>query len=115
MNAKEKARVVKKCKNDGINRVALGDALRRFADRRSIGRDKMAALVKDAPSQMSRLMTGHDDEFSADRLIKMMARLGFLVTVTIRDMERISQGGIVIQDYTKDPLGLRVRRVRGSR
>jgi predicted XRE-type DNA-binding protein len=47
-------------------------------------RAQAALLVKDAASQLSRLMTGHVHEFSADRLIGMLVGLGSDVEVIIR-------------------------------
>ena len=49
-----------------------------------MSRNDAAIAVGDAASQMSRLMTGHITDFSADRLVKMLLRLGSDVTVTIR-------------------------------
>ncbi len=83
LTKKEKARIARALENDGLSRRALADAVRREALRRGLSRDDMAAITKDAASQMSRLMTGHDDEFSADRLVKMLTRLGRSVTLYI--------------------------------
>lgn len=82
-DARVKANARKRCKHDGINRVILGNAVRERITRLGLSRDEAAKIVKDAASQMSRLMTFHDDEFSADRLVKMLVRLGCSVNVNV--------------------------------
>lgn len=68
---------------DGLSRRALGGMIRRRAKDLQLSRDDMAIVVGDAASQMSRLMKGHDEEFSADRLVKFLARLGYIVTLNM--------------------------------
>lgn len=46
-------------------------------------RDKLAILTNDASSQMSRLMTGHIDEFSADRIVGHLTKVGYSVNVQL--------------------------------
>jgi predicted XRE-type DNA-binding protein len=70
--------------NDSIPRATLGRELQRRIDAFGLSRNDAGAIVDDAPSQMSRLMTGHFDEFSADRLVKMLLRLGTEVEVVLR-------------------------------
>lgn len=50
---------------------------------RGLTRAEAALIVRDAASQLSRLMSGHVHEFSADRLTGMILDLGGSVTVTI--------------------------------
>lgn len=75
--------------NDSIPRALLGRELQRRIDRFGLSRNDAGAIVDDAPSQMSRLMTGHFDEFSADRLVKMLLRLGTDVEVVLKHGPRI--------------------------
>lgn len=69
-------------KHDGIPREPLGTFVQSLGA--GLSRDEMAARVKDAPSQMSRLMSGHIQEFSADRLAKMARYFGCDLELRIR-------------------------------
>lgn len=65
-------------------------------------RAEAALIVKDAASQMSRLMTGHVHEFSADRLVGMLAALGSDVEVTIRHPKgRKGRGKVRVRSVRK--------------
>jgi predicted XRE-type DNA-binding protein len=75
--------------NDSIPRAVLGRELQRRIDAFGLSRNDAGAIVDDAPSQMSRLMTGHFDEFSADRLVKMLLRLGTDVEVVLKHGPRV--------------------------
>lgn len=67
--------------NDAIPREKLVAVVQAFGHGKS--RDEMADIVEDAPSQMSRLMTGHVKDFSADRLIRMIRRFGADIEIRI--------------------------------
>lgn len=84
MNAKERARIKKILAKDALPRRPIAEAIRKEAKRRGLSRDNLGKLVNDAASQMSRLMTGHDVEFSADRLVHHVVCLGGVVDVTVR-------------------------------
>ena len=77
-------------KKDGIPRAVLGRETQRQIERFGLSRDDAALVVKDAASQMSRLMTGHLAEFSADRLAKMLTRLGSSITITVRHAKKLA-------------------------
>ena len=66
---------------DGIPRQPLAAIVQRLG--KTMSRDDMAVKVQDAASQMSRLMTGNIEEFSADRYAKMLTRLGCDITVNV--------------------------------
>lgn len=83
-------------RQDGIPRAVLGRETQRQIERFNLSRDEAAVIVKDAASQMSRLMTGHLAEFSADRLAKMLTRLGSSITNTIRHARKIGKRGRVV-------------------
>lgn len=83
-------------RQDGIPRAVLGRETQRQIERFNLSRDEAAVIVKDAASQMSRLMTGHLAEFSADRLAKMLTRLGSSITITIRHARKIGKRGRVV-------------------
>ena len=89
--AKERASL----KKDGIPREILGRETQRQINRFGLSRDDAAVVVKDAASQMSRLMTGHLAEFSADRLAKMLMRLGSSIDITIKHAKKLGKRGRV--------------------
>jgi predicted XRE-type DNA-binding protein len=80
---------------DSIPRAVLGRELQRRITAFGLSRDAAARLVDDAASQMSRLMTGHIEEFSADRLVKMLLRLGTNVEISLRHAPRLGKRGRV--------------------
>jgi predicted XRE-type DNA-binding protein len=80
---------------DSIPRALLGRELQRQIQRFGLSRELAAVAVGDASSQMSRLMTGHFTDFSADRLVKMLLRLGSNVTITIDHSRRLGRRGRV--------------------
>jgi len=82
-------------RNDSIRRVILGREIQRQIDRFGLSRRLAAVAVGDAATQLSRLMKGHFSEFSADRLVKMLVRLGSDVTITIRHPNRLGRRGRV--------------------
>jgi len=91
--ARDKKRSAAALKADAISRSLLG--------RRVLGRLKaceitqaMAAkVVADAATQMSRLANGNFVEFSADRLVGILLRLGSDVTLTIKHASRLGWRG----------------------
>ncbi len=82
-------------KRDNIPRTVLGRETQRQIDRFELSREAAGRVVRDAASQMSRLMTGHFAEFSADRLVGMLVRLGSDVTIMIRHSRRLGRRGKV--------------------
>lgn len=82
-------------RGDSIPRKFLGRELQRQIESFGLSRSTAAAIVAEAPSQMSRLMTGHFPEFSADRLVKMLTRLGSDVTISIRRPRKLGRRGKV--------------------
>jgi predicted XRE-type DNA-binding protein len=83
-------------RKDGIPRAVLGRETQRQIERFNLSRDQAAVIVKDAASQMSRLMTGHLAEFSADRLAKMLTRLGSSIIITVRHAKKLGKRGRVV-------------------
>lgn len=82
-------------RHDSIPRVQLAREVQRQITRFGLSREAAAVVVKDAASQVSRLMTGHVREFSADRLAKMLMRLGSDVTIAIRHPAKLGRRGKV--------------------
>ena len=82
-------------RHDTIPRSFLGRELQKQIDRFGLSREVAGAVVDDAASQMSRLMNGHIGEFSAERLAKMLVRLGTDITITLRHSARLGRRGRV--------------------
>jgi predicted XRE-type DNA-binding protein len=80
---------------DTISRALLGRELQRQIRRFGLSRELAGVVVGDAASQMSRLMTSHFADFSADRMVKMLTRLGSDVTITISHAKRLGRRGKV--------------------
>lgn len=73
-----------KLAKDGILRLQIARAIVKAAEKLGLSRAELALIVRDAASQMSRLMTGHVHEFSADRLALEVLALGGDVEVVLR-------------------------------
>ena len=82
-------------RNDSIPRALIARELQKRITQLGLSRNDAAIAVGDAASQMSRLMTGHITDFSADRLVKMLLRLGSDVTITIRHASGMKKRGKV--------------------
>jgi len=82
-------------RRDSIPRAKIAREVQRQIDKFGLSRELAGRVVDDAASQMSRLMRGHVGEFSADRLVKMLLRLGSSVTITIRHSRRLGLRGKV--------------------
>jgi predicted XRE-type DNA-binding protein len=78
-----------------IPRPQLAKLVQRRIDSTGITRDLAATLVDDAASQISRLMTNHLDGFSAERLIRMLTRLGADVDIVVRQRNALGPHGKV--------------------
>jgi predicted XRE-type DNA-binding protein len=82
-------------RRDSIPRTLLAREVRKRIQKFGLSRHVAAIVVGDAASQMSRLMTGYARDFSADRLVGFLLRLGSDVTITIRHSPRLSRRGRV--------------------
>jgi len=78
---------------DAVPRAILGRELQRQIEIFELSREQAAKVVGDAASQMSRLMQGHFHEFSADRLIRFLLKLGTDVTITLTHPRRRGKQG----------------------
>lgn len=72
-----------KLKNDGVPRGKLWAALYDRIVELGLTRAQAALIVRDAASQLSRLMTGHVHEFSADRLALMLLGLSCDIEIIV--------------------------------
>lgn len=82
-------------RRDTIPRAFLGKEVQRQINKFGLSRETAARLVDDAASQMSRVMTGHFADFSADRLAKFLTRLGSDVTIVVRHAAKLGKRGKV--------------------
>jgi predicted XRE-type DNA-binding protein len=80
-------------KGDAISRTILGRQVQGRLKAFGLTQAMAASIVDDAATQMSRLANGHYIEFSADRLVKMLLRLGSDVTVTIKHARSLGRRG----------------------
>lgn len=92
---KKSGRTGASLRNDSIPRSLLARELQKRITQLGLSRNDAAIAVGDAASQMSRLMTGHITDFSADRLVKMLLRLGSDVTITVRHGSNAKKRGKV--------------------
>ena len=91
--AKRKPAPKQRRRPDSIPRAVLGREVQRQINRFGLSRELAGWVVKDAASQMSRLMTGYFGDFSADRMVGMLLALGSDVTVSIRHSSRLGRRG----------------------
>ena len=80
-------------KRDAISRTLLGREVQSRLKAFGLNQAMAAKIVDDATTQINRLMNGHFVEFSADRLVRMLLRLGSDVTVTIKHAPRLGRRG----------------------
>ena len=59
-----------------IPKAAIAAEIRRIMKDRGLTQTETAWLVKDAPSQLSLIVTGKLAGFSSERLLRVIARLG---------------------------------------
>lgn len=70
-------------RRDNVSRRWLADQVRKRVGDLGLTQTATAKVVRDAATQISRLMNRHDGEFSADRLIGHLVRLGCNVHVAV--------------------------------
>ena len=80
-------------RKDAISRTLLAKQVQGRLKAYGLSQTMAAKIVDDAATQMSRLMNGHFAEFSADRLVKMLLRLGSDVTVMIKHSSKLGRRG----------------------
>ena len=77
-------------------RALLFDQVQARISELGLSRNDAARIVRDAPSQISRLMTGHFEEFSTDRLVEFLLRLGSDVRIMVNHRKRGAKGMIKV-------------------
>lgn len=98
MPPKKLHKTLKALANDHLPRAPIAREAQRRINELGLTRAEAAILVDDAASQISRLMTGHVNEFSADRLVGMLVGLGSDVEMIIRHPKgRRRRGKVVVR------------------
>jgi predicted XRE-type DNA-binding protein len=67
-----------------VSKAVLAKEVARILDERGLTQTEAAYLIKDAPSQISLMVTGKTKGFSAERLLRTLTRLGRDVDIVIR-------------------------------
>jgi predicted XRE-type DNA-binding protein len=67
-----------------IKKAPLAKEIARILEDRGLTQTEASYIVRDAPSQLSLMVTGKLAGFSAERLIRTLTRLGRDVEITIR-------------------------------
>lgn len=77
-----------------IPKNILTKEIARILDDRGLTQTEAAYLIRDAPSQISLMVTGKVKGFSAERLIRTLTRLGRDVDINIRKAKNGGSGKI---------------------
>jgi predicted XRE-type DNA-binding protein len=80
-------------KKDTAKRSIIGKAVRDLIAAKELTRAAAGLTVKEAASQMSRLMCGNYGEFSVDRLFQMFVMLGGSVDVVLTPPANLKRRG----------------------
>jgi predicted XRE-type DNA-binding protein len=67
-----------------IKKAILAKEIARILRYRGLTQTEAAYIIRDAASQLSLIVTGKLDGFSAERLVRILTRLGRDVQITIR-------------------------------
>ncbi len=89
-----KARRPRKRVEQLIPKAELAKAVSRILEERELTQQEAAYIIRDAPSQVSLMVTGHVRGFSAERLIRTLTRLGKDVDIIVRKTKRGGTGKV---------------------
>ena len=93
-----------------VSKARLADEIKKVITEKGLTQTAAAAVAREAQSQMSLVMSGHLQGFSANRLIRILLRLGRDVDITIRRAAVPRRGGRVkITGTGPAPAGARRR------
>jgi len=84
-----------KADNEVISKARLADEIKKAITEKGMTQTAAATAAKEAQSQMSLVMSGHLQGFSANRLIRILLRLGRDVEIVIRRSGGSRAGGKV--------------------
>jgi predicted XRE-type DNA-binding protein len=86
----------RKASESVIPKALLAKEIARIIDEREMTQTEAAWLIKDAPSQISLMVTGKTRGFAAERLIRTIARLGRDVDIVLRKRNNGSTGKVSV-------------------
>jgi predicted XRE-type DNA-binding protein len=92
----KKLRRPRKVSESIISKDVLAKEIARIIDEREMTQTEAGWLVKDAPSQISLMVTGKTRGFAAERLIRTLTRLGRDVDIVVRKKKNSSAGRVSI-------------------
>ena len=81
--------------NEVVSKARLADEIKKVIAEKGLTQTAAAAVAREAQSQMSLVMSGHLQGFSANRLIRILLRLGRSVEIIIRRPASPSRSGRV--------------------
>ncbi len=76
-------------------RARLAAIIQRIITEKELSQTSAGAIVNEAPSQLSLLMSGRLAGFSTDRLVRMLIKLGRDVEVTVKKTRTAGRTGHV--------------------
>ncbi|HEY4218115.1 MAG TPA: XRE family transcriptional regulator [Gemmatimonadaceae bacterium] len=79
-----RARRPRKAQPSVISKDVLAKEVARILDQNAMTQTEAAYIIKDSPSQISLIVTGKTRGFSAERLIRILTRLGRDVDIAVR-------------------------------
>jgi predicted XRE-type DNA-binding protein len=80
-----------------IPREQLAREIALLIDERALTQAAAARLVNDSPSQLSLLLNGTLDGFSAERLVRMLTLLGVNVEIVLRRTPATAPGKVRVR------------------
>lgn len=86
----------RKASESVIPKDVLAKEIARIIDEREMTQTEAAWLVKDAPSQISLMVTGKTRGFAAERLIRTLTRLGRDVDMVLRKRKNGGTGKVSV-------------------
>jgi predicted XRE-type DNA-binding protein len=89
-----RARRPRKTQPSVISKDVLAKEVARILDENGLTQMQAAYIIKDSPSQISLLVTGKTRGFSAERLIRILTRLGRDVDIAVRKAKKGPTGKV---------------------
>ena len=91
-----RARKKRKVAESIIPKGILAKEIARILDGEGLTQTEAAYRIKDAPSQISLMVTGKIKGFSSERLIRTLTRLGRDVEIVLRDTKSGRAGKVTL-------------------
>jgi predicted XRE-type DNA-binding protein len=107
---KTKAKARKRTGSEVLSKSYLADEIKKAILERGLTQTAAAEVAKEAQSQMSLVMSGHLQGFSANRLVRILLRLGRNVEITITRTSSPRRAGKVTMHGTGPATRSKARR-----